>query len=100
MDRKGELEKLNQQIRRCKKCPLWKSRKNAVPGEGPGNAKIMFIGEAAGSMEDKTGKPFIGPAGKFLDRLLKIAKIDRKQIYITSVVKCRPVNCSKNKGRK
>ena len=59
-----KLEALNREIRNCKKCPLWKTRKNTVPGEGPVNAKIMVIGEAAGGKEDQTGRPFCGPVGK------------------------------------
>jgi len=90
MDKEEKLKKLNQEIRNCKKCPLWKTRKNAVPGEGPANAKIMVIGQAPGAMEDKTERPFVGPAGKFLDKLLKIAKIDRKKIFVTSPIKCFP----------
>jgi len=100
MSKKGRLEKLNREIRNCKKCPLWKTRKNVVPGEGPANTKIMIIGEAAGRKEDEGGRPFCGPAGKFLDKLLRVAKIDRRKIYITSVLKRRPVNYSKNKRRK
>lgn len=85
-----ELEKLNQEIRNCKKCPLWKLRKNTVPGEGPANAKIMIVGIAPGVEEDKTGRPFVGRAGKFLDQLLKEAKIERKKVFITSPLKCLP----------
>ena len=90
MNKKRELEKLNQKIRNCKKCNLWRRRKNVVPGEGPANAKIMIIGQAPGSEEDKIGKPFIGRAGKFLNELLKIAKIKREKIFITSPLKCLP----------
>ena len=88
MDKKAKIEKLNREIRNCKKCPLWKTRKNTVPGEGSMDAKIMFIGQNPGSTETKAGKPFIGMAGKFLNELLKIAKIDRKKIFITSALKC------------
>jgi DNA polymerase len=90
MNRKKELEKLNQEIRNCKKCPLWKLRKNAVPGEGPVKAKIIIIGQAPGVEEDRVGKPFVGRAGKFLNQLLKIAGIDRKKVFITSPLKCFP----------
>jgi DNA polymerase len=88
--KKKEIEKLNQEIRNCKKCSLWKTRKNAVPGEGPANAKIMICGMAPGVEEDKTGKPFIGRAGKFLNELLKIAGIKREKVFITSPLKCLP----------
>lgn len=84
------LKDLAKKIKVCKKCRLWKSRINAVPGEGNPRAKIMFIGEAPGSKEDETGKPFMGMAGVFLDTLFKKYKIKRKDIFITSVVKCRP----------
>ena len=85
-----KLEALNQEIKNCKKCPLWKLRKNAVPGEGPANAKIMLVGQAPGAMENLKGVPFCGRAGKFLDYLLKIAGINRKKIFITSPIKCFP----------
>ncbi len=90
MNKKIKLEKLNQEIRNCKKCPLWKLRKNTVPGEGPANAKIMILGMAPGVEEDKIGKPFVGRAGKFLDKLLKTAKIEREKVFITSPLKCLP----------
>jgi len=90
MGKKEEIKKLNNQIRNCKKCRLWKNRTNAVPGEGNINSKIMFIGEAPGAKEDKLGKPFVGISGRFLDKLFKQNKLKRKDIFITSVVKCRP----------
>jgi len=90
MKKKEILEKLNNRIRNCKKCDLWKTRKNAVPGEGPVNAKMMIIGQAPGAKEDRTGRPFIGRAGDFLNQLLKIAKIKRKNVFITSPIKCFP----------
>lgn len=86
----NKLEKLNQKIRKCKKCLLWKSRKNTVPGEGPVNAKIIIVGQAPGVEEDKTGRPFVGRAGKFLNQLLKIAGVKRKKVFITSPIKCFP----------
>lgn len=90
MKKEGELKKLNNKIENCRKCPLWKTRINAVPGEGPANAKIMILGEAPGKTEDKTGRPFCGRAGKLLDELLKANKINRKKVFITSALKCRP----------
>jgi len=86
----NKLEKLNKKIKDCKKCPLWKSRKNTVPGEGPIYAKIIIIGQAPGAEEDKTGRPFVGRAGNFLNRLLKIAGIKREKVFITSPIKCFP----------
>jgi len=100
MTKEKELEKLNQEIRNCKKCPLWKTRRNAVPGEGDINAKIMFIGESPGREENLSGKPFCGMAGKFLDKLFKENKIDRKKVFITSVLKCRPVIKNRNRSPK
>jgi len=90
VNKKREFEKLNQEIRNCKKCNLWKTRKNTVPGEGPFNAKIMAIGMAPGVQEDKIGRPFVGLAGKLLNELLKIAGIEREKIFITSPLKCLP----------
>jgi len=86
----GKLEKLNQQIKKCKRCPLWKNRNNVVPGEGSENTKIMILGQAPGREEDKTGRPFIGRAGQFLNQLLKIAQIKREKVFITSPIKCFP----------
>ncbi|MEM3713204.1 MAG: uracil-DNA glycosylase [Thermoproteota archaeon] len=83
-------ETLNEAVR-CKKCRLWENRTNVVFGEGDLNSKIMLIGEAPGLNEDKEGKPFVGQAGKMLNEmLLKAAGLERKDVYITNVVKCRP----------
>ncbi len=90
MGKELELEKLNKEIRKCRKCPLCKTRKNTVPGEGGISGKIMVIGQSPGAEEDKTGRPFIGRAGKFLTQLLEIAKIKRETAFITSPVKCFP----------
>ncbi|OQA03431.1 MAG: Uracil DNA glycosylase superfamily protein [Planctomycetes bacterium ADurb.Bin401] len=84
------LDSLNEEIRHCTKCRLWQSRKIAVPGEGPVPCRVLFIGEAPGNMEDKTGKPFTGMSGKFLDLMLNEIDMKRQQFYITSSVKCRP----------
>jgi uracil-DNA glycosylase family 4 len=78
------------EVRKCTKCDLADTRKNAVPGEGPANASIMFIGEGPGFYENEQGRPFVGQAGKFLDELLGSAGLDRQKVYITNVVKCRP----------
>lgn len=74
----------------CTLCRLHRSRKNAVPGDGALDAKVMFVGEAPGHNEDIQGKPFVGSAGKFLNVLLQIAGLRREEVYITNVVKCRP----------
>ena len=84
------LEKLNNQILRCEKCALYKTRTNVVPGEGSPKAEIMFIGEGPGKNEDEQGRPFIGAAGKLLDKLIELIGLTRKDIYIANVVKCRP----------
>ena len=84
------IEKIREKIVSCSKCSLSKSRKNSVIGQGCLNAKIMFIGEAPGENEDKRGVPFCGEAGNILDELLESVGIDRKNIYITNILKCRP----------
>lgn len=85
-----ELQNLHKKIRTCKKCDLAKTRKNAVPGEGLIEAKIMIVGQAPGAEEDKIGRPFVGRAGQFLNQLFKITRVDRKKIFITSPIKCFP----------
>lgn len=90
MANQEKLSKLNKEIKNCKKCPLWKTRKNTVPGEGPANAKIMVVGQAPGDKEDKTGRPFIGRAGKFLNKLLGISGVQREKVFVTSPIKCFP----------
>jgi uracil-DNA glycosylase len=86
------LEKIEAEVRGCPLCKLARTRKNAVPGEGQLSAKIMFIGEAPGRSEDEKGRPFVGAAGRILDSLLEKAGIERSQVFITNVVKCRPPN--------
>ena len=88
--KRDEYEKLVKEIINCKRCPLWQSRKNAVPGEGDINSQVMFIGEAPGRQEDIQGKPFVGAAGEQLTKFLKEIGLTREEVYITNVVKCRP----------
>jgi uracil-DNA glycosylase len=76
----------------CTRCDLHRGTTHAVPGEGPADADIMFVGEGPGFNEDKQGKPFVGAAGKFLDELLGAAGLKRDEVYITNVVKHRPPN--------
>jgi len=90
MAKKGSLERISRKIKNCKKCCLYRSANKAVPGEGPFNAKLMLIGVAPGRMENLTGRPFVGRAGQFLDHLLTKNKIDRKKIFITSIIKHFP----------
>ncbi|UCG10075.1 MAG: uracil-DNA glycosylase [Dehalococcoidia bacterium] len=84
------LNELNQEIAVCQRCDLYKYRTRAVPGEGAEDAEIMFIGEAPGWHEDQQGRPFVGPAGQYLDSLLAMINLRREQVYITNVVKSRP----------
>jgi DNA polymerase len=90
MNVEKELEKLARQVKTCTLCELHRSRKEAVPGEGPTHAEIMFIGEGPGAREDEQGRPFVGSSGKFLDQLLEQAGLRRAEVWITNVVKCRP----------
>ncbi len=84
------LTELYEQIKICQQCAIAKTRTHAVPGEGPENPEIMFIGEAPGWNEDQQGRPFVGQAGQFLERLLASINLNRKQVYIANVIKCRP----------
>jgi len=85
-----ELLELHGRIRGCVACPLHITRTQAVPGYGPVGARIMAVGEAPGESEDREGKPFVGAAGQLLTRLLNEVGLDRRDIYITNTVKCRP----------
>lgn len=84
------LPDLVTQIESCQRCPLGRSRTHAVPGVGPVNAPIMFIGEAPGFHEDQQGVPFVGAAGNFLNELLAGINLKRENVYICNVIKCRP----------
>jgi len=92
MSQKNEkiLNKLETEINICEKCPLFETRINAVPGIGSATSGIVFIGEAPGAKEDKTGEPFVGAAGKFLDEMLGEINLKRGDVFITNVIKCRP----------
>lgn len=85
-----KLEDLNKKIKRCEACGLAKTRTNVVPGEGSAQAEIMFIGEGPGKNEDLQGRPFVGSAGNFLNKLLGKIDLKREDVYIANVVKCRP----------
>lgn len=84
------LDRLNTRIRVCRRCPLCESRTIAVPGDGPVPARLMLVGEAPGEKEDKVGRPFVGNAGRMLDRLLAGAGLSREDFFITGAVKCHP----------
>ncbi|OGO49706.1 MAG: uracil-DNA glycosylase [Chloroflexi bacterium RBG_16_68_14] len=86
------LRELAGQIAVCPRCDLSKTRTHAVPGEGSPNADIVFIGEGPGFYEDQQARPFVGPAGKFLDELLASIGLRRENVYICNVIKCRPPN--------
>lgn len=86
------LQQVAQEVSTCTRCALHHSRKHAVPGEGPANAELMFIGEGPGFHENEQGRPFVGAAGKFLDELLEKIGMNRSQVFIGNVVKCRPPN--------
>jgi uracil-DNA glycosylase family 4 len=90
MSAEDVLAQVAKEVSVCKKCALYHSRKKAVPGEGPANAEIMFIGEGPGFHENEQGRPFVGAAGQFLDELLGQAGLKRSEVWIGNVVKCRP----------
>jgi DNA polymerase len=81
---------LHQEVRVCELCALHRTRTKAVPGDGDPEAKIMIVGEAPGQNEDKQGLPFVGAAGQLLNQLLAGIGIERKDVYITNIIKCRP----------
>jgi len=89
---KDDYLSLVKKILNCRKCELFRHRKNPVPGEGNLQAELMFVGEAPGRDEDLQGKPFIGRAGQLLTKIIKAMKYRRQDVYITNVVKCRPPN--------
>ncbi|HZG68126.1 MAG TPA: uracil-DNA glycosylase [Herpetosiphonaceae bacterium] len=84
------LAEIAAEVNRCTACELHKGRTRAVPGEGPTNAKIMFIGEAPGRNEDQQGRPFVGQAGRLLEELLAEIGLTRDDAWIGNIVKCRP----------
>jgi DNA polymerase len=84
------LEALHEQIRACVACPLSRTRIQAVPGDGPVTARIMAVGEAPGETEDRMGRPFVGAAGQLLTKLLESVGLQRSDLYICNVLKCRP----------
>lgn len=85
-----EITRIADAVRACALCPLHETRLHAVPGEGPADAPLMLVGEAPGRTEDETGRPFAGAAGRNLDAALAAAGLERAQLFVTSIVKCRP----------
>jgi len=84
------LEELREELGECTRCLLSRGRNNIVFGDGNPDAQLMFVGEAPGRAEDAQGLPFVGPAGKLLDRLLEDIGLNRGDVYIANVIKCRP----------
>ncbi len=84
------IDTIADEIRQCDKCELCKARKKAVPGEGSASGGILFVGEGPGAQEDTEGRPFVGRAGKLLDRMMAAINLDRSKAFIANVVKCRP----------
>ena len=85
-----DIMRIKQDVLNCKKCDLYKTRKNPVVGDGSLNASVMFIGEAPGYHEDMQGIPFVGRAGKVFDELLQSIGLERKEVYVCNILKCRP----------
>ncbi|GAB7016619.1 uracil-DNA glycosylase family protein [Methanogenium cariaci] len=90
MNTEHERAVIDEAVRTCTRCPLAETRTNAVPGEGPVPARILFIGEAPGRNEDTKGVPFVGRAGNILNGLLEEIGVVRDEVFITNIVKCRP----------
>ncbi len=89
-DRDNQWTALTAEIAACTACGLCQGRKQAVPGEGDRQARVLFVGEGPGAEEDRQGRPFVGPAGQLLDRMLEAVGLRREAVFIANVVKCRP----------
>jgi DNA polymerase len=89
-EKAAELEIIAGEVRQCRKCGLGSLRTNAVPGEGNPNARIMFVGEAPGADEDAQGRPFVGRAGRLLDKIIEACGLKRGDVFIGNILKCRP----------
>jgi len=89
-NKEEQLKELNDRMMQCSQCVLRGTCRTVVPGEGSADSEIMFIGEGPGKKEDELGRPFVGAAGKFLEEMLGLINLKRKDIYIANVVKCRP----------
>lgn len=90
MTHNKQLEELHNTIRECTLCPLHATRKNAVPGEGASNSRVMFVGEAPGAREDESGRPFVGKSGELLTSMIQEIGLSRNSVFITSILKSRP----------
>jgi uracil-DNA glycosylase family 4 len=89
-NKEADLEKVYQEMKTCHLCPLGKTRRNLVFGSGNSSARIVFVGEAPGADEDEQGLPFVGRAGQLLTDIIKAMKLERKDVYICNILKCRP----------
>ena len=83
----SKLARVAKEAKSCTRCPLYRNATQTVFGDGPGNSRIMLVGEQPGDQEDLAGRPFVGPAGRELDRALAAAGLDRDKVYVTNVVK-------------
>jgi DNA polymerase len=83
----SSITELRKAARDCRRCPLWRDATQTVFGEGPDDAKVIFVGEQPGDQEDLAGKPFVGPAGRVFDAVLDDAGVDRQKVYVTNAVK-------------
>ncbi len=90
MDKQKILEELSQKYANCQKCNLWEGRNKLVYGQGNSDASLMLIGEGPGAEENKTGLAFVGRAGQLLTKMLKAIDLEREEVYIGNIVKCRP----------
>ncbi len=88
--KEAQMQAIAAAVSNCENCPLSKTRGSSVLGEGNINSQIMFIGEGPGQEEDRQGRPFVGPAGQLLDKMLQSVGLDRTKVYIANIVKCRP----------
>ena len=84
------LKEIEKKVAACRKCSLAETRTNVVPGEGSSRADLMFVGEAPGGEEDKQGRPFVGRAGQLLTKIIESIGLERKDVYICNILKCRP----------
>jgi len=90
MPKEEDMKRIANAVEDCRDCALWKTRHNAVVGSGSADATILFVGEAPGYHEDQQGIPFVGKAGKILDELLASIGLQRDEVYIANILKCRP----------
>ena len=89
-EKAAKLQKIAEQVAKCKKCDLAATRTNPVPGEGNPDARIVFVGEAPGADEDAQGRPFVGRAGQLLDKIINAMGLKRSDVYICNILKSRP----------